>query len=645
MAAEEEDFVFNGINGATGGYITPPMSVHQVAELARSSRLDEVQEDAAKRHEAQQNLDFAARADVDCTVLAQAGWGVIFAHDEDPGVREALQPLLDLRKSQASAIAEQRYRELSGGSGYRRGERKPAFLKRHEAPTSGPIDPDRMPYYLLIVGGPEKIPTEFQSQLALQNAVGRLCFDTPDEYANYARTVIAAERGELVLPRRLGLFGVKNDRATTLSAEGLIGGLDHYVQQHASEKLPAWRSEVHSEADATKAQLTRMLGGPDTPAVLFTASHGMGFPNGHADQLRYQGALLCQDWTPEPREVPRDAYFAGEDLSDSASLAGLIAFLFACYGGGTPVYDAFSHRASVRNAIAPRPFFAELPRRMLGHPRGGALAAVGHVERAWGCSFYTPRVGHQIAVFESFMYELLRGKPIGMAMESFGTRYGELSAGLVDKLDDLEHGGDVTELEVASDWTANNDARNYLILGDPAVRVAVADDAKAQPRPVIELQSRVTADPSASPGGAPDEAFGLFSRPKPGLQEGATGGVEAAPTGGGIIDSLRGFVTKLGDKISDVVSDMGTLEVTTYVAKDMSEVRIQGGQVMGAELRAYTRVSLDGDTVVVVPERDGEIDESALQLHTAMVQQAQRARGEMLAMVIQVATNLAGLGK
>ena len=456
MEEEAHEFVFNGIDGASGGYLTPPMTAHQLVELAQGKDADELQKEAAERHEAKKEAHFAVRADVDPTVVAQAGWGVIFAHDEDPAVREALQPLLELRKAQASSIVEPRYREFSGAKGYRPGERKPAFLRRHMAPTSGPIDPDKLPYYLMIVGSPAKIPTEFQSQLGLQNAVGRLCFDTPDEYARYAQTVLAAERGELALPRRMGLFGVKNDRATTLSAEGLVAGLEKYVREqpsnpHAKEKLPVWSLDVHAEAEATKAQLTQMLGGPQTPAVLFTASHGLGFPSGDPRQLPHQGALLCQDWDAMPGPVPQDAYFAGEDLVDSANVAGLIAFLFACYGGGTPMHDAFSHRTGERGQIAPKPFFAELPRRMLSHPRGGALAAVGHVERAWGCSFYTPKVGHQIAVFESFMYQLLLGRPIGYAMECFGNRYGELSAGLVDKLEELEYGGEVSEIEIASD--------------------------------------------------------------------------------------------------------------------------------------------------------------------------------------------------
>jgi DNA/RNA endonuclease G (NUC1) len=164
----------------------------------------------------------------------------------------------------------------------------------------------------------------------------------------------------------------------------------------------------------------------------------------------------------------------------------MIAFHFACYGGGTPRLDDFPHlrQLSERARIAPRAFVAQLPQRLLGHPNGGALAVVGHVERAWSSSFHGgARLGEQLQVFQSTLSRLLDGLPIGWAMEYFNGLHAALGAELSQVLTNIRLGEPADNWELSSMWTANNDARSYLVLGDPAVRLSLADTPSDVRRP------------------------------------------------------------------------------------------------------------------------------------------------------------------
>ncbi|MFZ1025498.1 MAG: hypothetical protein WAN66_04690 [Limnoraphis robusta] len=494
-----EQLFFNGINGGTGEYLLPPLTPEQIAKIAQGqeeeeekdpehrAHLDELK--AKDRHVKGIEPQFAPIEGVDRKNLAETGWGVIFAHDADPGIKDALSPLLKLRKQQATQKNEKYYRELTyrAATASKPAESKDKFLARYEV-GPGPADPNKMSYYLLIVGDPEKIPYRFQYQLDVQYAVGRIYFDDddPDKYEKYrlyAESVVAAETGKVSRNRNATFFGVRNsaDQATQLSADNLIKPLAELM----AKDQPNWTVQTVLKDETTKAKLGQLLGGSETPSLLFTATHGMGFDNGHPLQLRHQGALICQDW-PGPLEWRKpfieDFYFSCDDVSDNAQLQGLIAFHFACYGGGTPKFDEFAHKDAfgTRGTIAPKAFIARLPQRLLGHPEGGALAVVGHVERAWGCSFVWQNTGQQLAVFQSALKRLMEGHPVGSAIEYFNERYAELSSDLSTVLEDIEYGAEVPALSLAGMWTANNDARSYCIIGDPAVRLPLGDGAEKQ---------------------------------------------------------------------------------------------------------------------------------------------------------------------
>jgi hypothetical protein len=488
------------------------------------------------------------------------------------------------------------------------------------------------------VGDPKAIPFSFQYQLDVAYAVGRIHFDTPEEYARYARSVVEVEKGKVKLPRRAAFYAVRNpdDYSTGLSSKLLIKPLVEKLQPDNTD----WRLTTHAGDEATKAQMLTAFGGDATPAFLFTASHGMALPNQDKRQREHQGALIAQDY-PGPKEwrkaLPQDFYLAGDDLASDARLAGLVSFHFACYGAGTPNRDDFPTEKLKPGMVPAQSFLARLPQRMLAHPRGGALAAIGHVERAWSYSFSWNALKEQTAVFESAIGRMLQGSPIGAAMEYFGERAAELTTDLSaarEEVADKTKAANAPQLGFL--WTANNDARSYVILGDPAVRLAFRDEVEAEPeRDTIDMSTVVVKQDIV------DDAMQDSGQIAPGASASVSEDVSAA------VNNLRLALEKFANRVSTILSqtvdDVTSLHVTTYVSDDLEGVAWDrntsrfGGDV---KKRAVTTMKLDGDTLVVVPRRSSDVDEELWKIHDATVAQAQAYRAEMMKAAVSAAAGL-----
>lgn len=463
---EHPMLALNGLNATTGKPLLPGATFEQIAALACGETVAPAEAEELMRWSTylrEDHLD--TRFQVDPRNLGETGWGVIFPERRQDELRRALAPLLALRRSQAAKVREHRYREL-----VHRGESKGRFLAR-QGVAPGPADPDQCPYYLLIVGSPEEISFRFQYQLDVQYAVGRIHFDTLEEYARYAESVVTAETGSAPAARGVSFFGVANpdDAATQSSLRKLVTPLAAKI----SHGWKNWPVETVLGPEATKTALAERMGGGLTPSLLFTASHGLGFDPSDPRHVPHQGALLCQEW-PGPRawrgKIPADHYLAAEDIADAATPAGLIAFHFACYSAGTPLHDSFKMNGEQR-PIAAESFVSRLPLRLLGHPRGGALAVIGHVDRAWSFSFDWSGAKNHLQVFESALGRLLEGYPVGAAMEYFNQHYAELFTDLTEEREEVRWGAAPDYLCLSDLWTAAHDARSYVVLGDPAVRL------------------------------------------------------------------------------------------------------------------------------------------------------------------------------
>jgi hypothetical protein len=635
MSGSDALLVFNGINGATGRYDIAPMPVERFAQIALGKAPRNADDKAhikelKRRRQRDTETHYAPKEGVDPKNLAETGWGVIFPYGSDPAIYEALSPLLKMRREQAG----DRYREYVGSKAYRGttadspAESKQEFLQRNGA-GPGPVDPQVIPYYLLIVGDPDSVPFRFQYQLDVQYAVGRIHFDSIDDYAAYARSVVTAETGKLALARRAAIFGVANegDAATQLSHDELALPLAAWTA-----KQTGWTVDTFVNSNATKANLADLLRRDDAPAFLFTASHGMCYPSGDPRQMALQGALLCQDW-PGPsyqQPIPDSFFYSGDDVSDDARIFGTIAMHFACFGAGTPHLSDFSNEGPPP-ALAPKGFIGRLPQRLIAHPRGGALAVIGHVERAWGWSFHWDRAGSQTEVFKSTIKRLMEGHPVGSALEYFNGRYAELSSDLTTMLEDVKFGASVDPYLAAGMWTANNDARSYSVIGDPAVRLRLAEDSRPVNRPVLEVNRVSTPASPQSPAPIPT----------------AAGPISPLAADYGVIDSVRGAAAslqdaaqKIGAWLADSFQTVTSVRVSTYVSDNINDVKFEDGAFTGAKLRAVTVSSLDGNTIVCVPEENGQVDDSLWKIHSDMVDKALANRVEMLKTAASAIANL-----
>ncbi|KIG13506.1 Twin-arginine translocation protein TatB [Enhygromyxa salina] len=457
----DEDFVFNGVDGLTGEPLLAPMSADEVAQLVAPERLRE--QDAGLEVPRSFGLGFG----LDPANIVDAGWTIVFASDEAQAVRDALQPLIDHRAGSGAVV---RVLTAEPGEGFG------PFMARHGV-YPGEIEPEVMGYYLLIVGSPAKIPWEFQYHADIEYAVGRLAFDNAEAYARYASSVIATETAsEPPTSKRISFWGPRHDRATELSHDDLLEPLINGEQDNGEGRPKPgiaaqlkWEASTFLHEDATKANFLGALN--QRPSLLLTASHGIGnFKPGSAEQLSRQGALLAADWGGPGSIGPAD-YVAAEDIPNDLELAGMIAFHFACYGAGTPLRDCFRHRdGQAPKRLAKTEFVAALPQRLLSHPNGSALAVIGHVDRAWGSSFLD-RSGRHIGPFRNTLGNLMSGKPVGFAVAGFNERYAVLSNSVASLLEKRGLGEEVDAKLLSRAWLGRNDAQNYVVLGDPAVKL------------------------------------------------------------------------------------------------------------------------------------------------------------------------------
>jgi hypothetical protein len=418
--------------------------------------------------------------------LTQAGWGIIFASDADPAIQAQIQPLIDLRKQQVQDPSL--FKIFSGDTGVLPGQTAASWAQQRGVSLTAPVNPYQggVPFYLLIVGSPDRIPFEFQALLKMQWAVGRLYFDKIEDYGRYAQAVVQYESPSFTpVQRKSAAVWVPRNYGDLATA--MLSGAISQDFLATNNQLGARRQFIlnaYMNERATKAQLVEILRGNvevGPPAVIFTGSHGCDYSGADPDtQRRLQGSFVTQEWVPG---TPANStnQFTSDDIPSDTKVQGTVGFLFACYSGACPAESNYYYnKDGSPMKIAAGPIMSRLPQALLSR---GMLSVIAHIDMAFPYAFQDVSGTPQTQALRTPVELLMGGKRTGLAADTLSVMWSSRSAQLA-----LAQGQNAASAApagatpasspspvIAQMTIARDDARNYIVLGDPATQLRVRD--------------------------------------------------------------------------------------------------------------------------------------------------------------------------
>jgi hypothetical protein len=404
----------------------------------------------------------------------QAGWTFLVA-EQDPRRREMIEVL--------KPLALHRGMEDTSSPLVFGGEPEDAWgdwLQDHYYARE--LEGKKVPHYVLMVGGPDILPFRLQSLMDTVANVGRLDFESMDQLKQYVQKVIRLETAaDPVVNREAILFAPDGGTSdpTYFSREYMVKPLNAHIKKEYKFKTSPLMGD-----DATKQKLVKKLR-KSKPALVYTASHGLGLIGEPMDrQKKYNGAICCQ----ARGQLTMEDLFSADDVpANEPFLEGAALFQFACFSYGTPAQSDYSHwmpeEGMMPKKYADADFVAALPKRLLAHPKG-PIVYVGHLDTAFLHGFtdqndpyIMDRWHARIQPFVHIVDQLLEVQPSGLAMEDMNKKYSVCNIMLNNVYDRLKRGSfkwtPETERRFVDTWIIRSDAQNYMVFGDPAARLRI----------------------------------------------------------------------------------------------------------------------------------------------------------------------------
>ncbi|NTX07574.1 hypothetical protein [Myxococcus sp. CA040A] len=419
-------------------------------------------------------------------------WGLVVPEEpEGQRLLELIKPLRALRQREQGDHPVRTY-SVSRGM-----DREAAHQWKHKTFGSEQVAEEDRPRYLLILGDLDLVSLELQQVLSTDSLVGRLAFPSDEGYRAYVEKVLRweerpspAKRGHLLY------YTARDGSSATLQGHGLLMEpcfqASRRRQQEGRQRAhpPVSLVETGEGSGTAVERFLRFASGAE-PSVLLSLSHGLGRPQGRewtsADEQRaLQGALL----------LARGQRLTEAEVASRPFLPGGIWFGLACFSAGTPAQSAYTpwlralpasmypagadHAASLLPAPGERPFVAALPQAALANPEG-PLAVVGHMDLAWTLGFsdqgqsrhdrfhhVVEMLGHRFRAGAALSPLLRAANEVGLWLSS---RFHDARVA-----QDAKRRSQTSPTDWAFQWLQYHDLSSYVLLGDPAVRLPLAED-------------------------------------------------------------------------------------------------------------------------------------------------------------------------
>ncbi|HRI67005.1 MAG TPA: hypothetical protein PK156_22325 [Polyangium sp.] len=435
-------------------------------------------------------IDSFFNSDQNPNDLAEQRWGLVIAdNDEGRRLAEVIAPLVALRREQQNGKP---IKLLTAPVGMTAEQTGKWWANVYNAERSDNKKVDR-PRYLLILGDPTQITWEAQERMAAGAYVGRLSFPKEADYEAYVAKLLAYERAaKKNTPKvRATFFTVRDGTAATGAGDrGLMKPTVDAARVGLVEKDFPAADITHLGVDSpvSPEEFLRAVESRD-PRMLFTISHGLGTSKETAEQerLRIQGAM----------SFGSGKKITGDDIANRVFLPGGAWFFFACFSAGTPNRTAYRHwlramkdaglgvRASDIDAVMSalpekNAFVASLPQKALANP-DGPLAVIGHVDLAWTFSFQDASKKWRSSRFHGVFRGLVDQSRIGPSFADLQFVLNDTNSDLTDMIDTEVRAKEENEILAdaaerpaikAGLWMLRQDLYAYVLLGDPAARIA-----------------------------------------------------------------------------------------------------------------------------------------------------------------------------